>query len=89
MAWQESQPFDGAPRLIYGYTSDFKSITRDPRGHVKWEGSDGSISACREANTLYLFSGKHVHQLRIPVKPRNCTPKRPPQAARWVHPEYR
>ena len=71
VAWQESQPFDGDPRLIYGYTSDFKSITRDKRGHVKWEGSDGAISAWREANTLYLFSGKHVHQLALPVKPRN------------------
>ena len=71
VAWQESHPFDGDPRLIYGYTSDFKSITRDRRGHVKWEGSDGAISAWREANTLYLFSGKHVHQLALPVKPRN------------------
>ena len=71
VAWQESHPFDGDPRLIYGYTSDFKSITRDKRGHVKWEGSDGAISAWREANTLYLFSGKHVHQLALPVKPRN------------------
>ena len=70
VAWQESQPFDGDPRLIYGYTSDFKSITRDPRGHVRWKGSDGSISAWREADRLFLFSGKHVHEIRLPIKPR-------------------
>ena len=71
VAWQESQPFDGDPRLIYGYTSDFKSITRDPRGHVRWEGSDGAISAWRDGNRLFLFSGKHVHELKLPVKTRS------------------
>ena len=70
VAWQESQPFDGDPRLIYGYTSDFQSIARDPRGHVRWKGSDGAISAWREGDRLFLFSGRHVHEVRLPVKPR-------------------
>lgn len=67
IAWQESHPFDGDPRLIYGYTSDFTNINRDPRGHVHWKGSDGSISAWREGDRLFLFSGKFVHEMKLPV----------------------
>lgn len=67
VAWQESHPFDGDPRLIYGYTSDFLAIRRDPRGHVHWKGSDGSLSAWRDKDRLYLFSGKFVHELKLPV----------------------
>jgi len=67
VAWQESQPFDGDPRLIYGYTNDFQHIRRDSRGHVHWPGSDGSLSAWRIGSRLYLFSGKFVHQLKLPV----------------------
>ncbi len=68
VAWQESHPFDGDPRLIFGYTSDFVTIKRDPRGHVRWKGSDGSVSAWREGDLLYLFSGKSVHEIRLPIK---------------------
>ncbi len=68
VAWQESHPFDGDPRLIYGYTHDFKTITRDPRGHVKWKGSDGAISAWREGDRLFLFAGKQVHEVQLPIK---------------------
>lgn len=67
VAWQESVHFDGDTRLIYGYTTDFKAIKRDPRGHVKWRGSDGAIAARREGDRLYLFAGKFVHELKLPV----------------------
>ena len=67
VAWQESRHFDGDVRLIFGYTTDFKTVTRDARGHVKWGGSDGAISAWREDERLYLFSGKFVHEVRLPV----------------------
>ncbi len=43
VAWKESHHFDGDARLIYGYTTDFKTVNRDPRGHVRWKGADGSL----------------------------------------------
>lgn len=67
VAWQESVPFDGDTRLIYGYTTDFKTVRRDVRGHVKWKGSDGAIAAWREGGWWYLFAGKFVHRLKLPV----------------------
>ena len=67
MAWQESHHFDGDPRLVYGYTCDFRSIRRDPRGPVHWKGSDGSLSAWRVKDRLYLFSGKFVHEMKLPL----------------------
>ncbi len=67
LAWEESHHFDGDARLIFGTTTDFKKVTRDPRGHVKWEGSDGPISAWREGDRLYLFSGKFVHEMKLAV----------------------
>ena len=70
VAWEESHYFDGDARLTFGYTTDFKTITRDPRGPVNWEGSDGPISAWREGDRLYLFSGKFVHEVVLPVRPR-------------------
>lgn len=67
VAWHESVHFDGDARLIYGYTTNFKSIKRDARGHVKWKGADGAISVRREENRLYLFAGKFVHELKLPL----------------------
>jgi len=67
VAWQESVHFDGDARLIYGYTTDFKTVRRDPRGHVQWAGADGAISAWREGHRLYLFAGKYVHEVNLPV----------------------
>ena len=69
VAWQESHYFDGDARLIYGYTTDFKTVTRDPRGHVLFPGSDGPIGAWREADRLYLFSGKFVHEMVLTLLP--------------------
>jgi len=34
---------------------------------VKWEGTDGAISAWREGDRLYLFAGKFVHEVKLPV----------------------
>jgi len=69
VAWQESHYFDGDSRLIYGYTTDFKTVTRDPRGHVLFAGSDGAVIAWREGDRLYLFSGKVVHEMVLPLLP--------------------
>jgi hypothetical protein len=69
VAWEESHYFDGDARLIYGYTTDFKTVTRDPRGHVQFAGSDGPVSAWREGDRLYLFSGKFVHEMVLPLLP--------------------
>lgn len=67
VAWQEAHHNDGDSQLIYGYTTDFKSIKRDPRGHVHWKGFDGGVSAWRKGDRLYLFSGKFVHEMNLPV----------------------
>jgi hypothetical protein len=69
VAWLESHYFDGDVRLIYGYTTDFKTVTRDPRGHVQFAGDDGPVGAWRENDRLYLFSGKFVHEMVLPLLP--------------------
>ncbi|MAE65432.1 MAG: hypothetical protein CMJ18_14270, partial [Phycisphaeraceae bacterium] len=69
LAWQESHFFDGGNQVIFGRTTDFKSVTRDPRGYATWPAHDGAISAFREGDRLYLFSGKFVHEMVIPVVP--------------------
>ena len=74
VAWQESVHFDGDARLIYGYTTDFETVQRDPRGHVNWRGAHGGISAWREGDRLYLFAGKLVHELKLPVAERREPP---------------
>ena len=68
LAWHESVHFDGDARLIYGYTRGFKTVRRDKRGYVKWKGTDGPISAWREGDRLYLFAGKFVHEMELPVR---------------------
>ena len=65
VAWNES-PGGDVPHLIYGYTTDFVNITRDPRGHAGWANA-GEFSAWREGDRLYLFSGKFVHEMVLPV----------------------
>ena len=67
VCWAESKPFDNQPRAIYGRTKDFKTIKRDPRGHARWPVADGIVSPWREGNKLYLFSGKHLHVMILPV----------------------
>ena len=67
LCWSESPASADVPEIQYGYTSDFKKIRRDPRGYAKWRASDGPVTAWREGNRLYLFAGKHVHTMELPV----------------------
>ena len=67
LVWSESSTEGVMPKIMYGYTSDFKEIRRDPRGYAKWKiAPDGPISPWREGNKLYLFSGKHLQVMVLP-----------------------
>lgn len=68
--WSESDYYDTNPKVIYGKTSDFKIVKRDPRGYAEWPSGDGLVTPWREENTLYLFSGKYVHSMELPIKRR-------------------
>jgi len=67
VAWSESLYFDRDPRLIYGYTSDFKTVRRDRRGYVHWPGADGPVCVRRQGDRLYLLMGKLLHEMKLPV----------------------
>ena len=67
LCWSESTPYDGAPKVIYGRTRDFRTVLRDPRGYASWPMADGLISPWREGSQLYLFAGKHLHVMNLPV----------------------
>ena len=67
LMWTESPAAGDVPQPRYGYTSDFIKVVRDPRGHAKWPAGDGLISAWREGNRLYLFAGKDLHFMKLPV----------------------
>ena len=69
LAWRDSHHYDSGNQLIYGTTTDFVNITRDPRGYANWgPGGDGIVSAWREGNKLYLFSGKYLHVMNLTVR---------------------
>ena len=71
LVWGESPAEADAPKITYGFTTDFIHVQRDPRGHADWGPvSDGLISPWREGDKLYLFSGKHVHVMILPVSSR-------------------
>ena len=63
VAWSEHSE----PHVIYSTTTDFKIFQRDSRGYAKWKGPDGLVSPWREGNRLYLFAGKHLHEIALPV----------------------
>ena len=63
----ESPAAGDVPQPCYGYTTDFIKVVRDPRGHAKWPAGDGLISAWREGPRLYLFAGKDLHIMKLPV----------------------
>ena len=65
VAWSEHSE----PHVIYSTTTDFKTFQRDPRGYARWKGPDGLVSPWREGNRLYLFAGKHLHEIALPVVP--------------------
>ena len=67
LVWTESPAAGDVPQPRYGYTTDFIKVVRDPRGHAKWPAGDGLISAWREGNRLYLFAGKELHVMKLPV----------------------
>jgi len=66
VAWGEG----GNPQIIYGTTTDFKTFVRDARGYASWGvGEDGTVSAFREGNSLFLFTGTDVLEMILPVSP--------------------
>jgi hypothetical protein len=67
LVWTESPAAGDVPQPRYGYTTDFIKVVRDPRGPAKWPAGDGLISAWREGNRLYLFAGKELHVMKLPV----------------------
>lgn len=69
LCWSESAPYDGGSRIIYGRTRDFRMVARDARGYARWPIGDGLISPWREGGNLYLFAGKYVHVMTLPVSP--------------------
>ena len=72
VVWGESPPEADVPQVRYGYTTDFVEIRRDPRGYARWKPmGDGPMSAWREADKLYLFSGKHLLVMTLPVPVRS------------------
>lgn len=67
LCWSESHLYDGGAGIIYGRTKDFRTVTRDGRGYARWPMADGLISPWREGNRLYLFAGKYLHVMELPV----------------------
>jgi len=62
VAWAEH----GNPQIVYSKTTDFKTFTRDLRGYATWGvGDDGIVSAWREGNNLYLFSGVNLNTIDL------------------------
>ena len=67
VAWSEADYFDSNVEMIYATTTDFLTFERDPRGYANWFAGDGIVNAWREGNRLYLFTGKLVHEMVLPV----------------------
>ena len=67
-AWSEHP----APHVIYSKTTDFRTFERDARGYANWRGADGLASPWREGDKLYLFVGKYVHVMALPVSSRRA-----------------
>jgi len=64
LVWNESG------KVRYGKTRDFVRIERDPRGYANWPSYGGSIAAWRLGNRLYIFTGRFVHEMVLPVSSR-------------------
>ena len=58
-----------AGKIQYGKTTDFVNIQRDPRGHANWPSYGGADNVWREGNSLYIFTGRFVHEMTLSVKP--------------------
>ena len=62
VAWAEHSN----PHIIYSTTTDFETFERDSRGYADWGTGDGGITNVhREGDTLFLFSGKYVHEMDL------------------------
>ncbi len=68
VVWGESPTAGDVPAAVYGYTTDFVNIRRDPRGFASWKPGDGLVSPWREGDKLYLFAGKYVHRMALPIQ---------------------
>jgi len=82
LCWSESQPYDGGPKVIYGRTRDFRTVARDSRGYAHWQMGDGLVSPWREGDRLYLFAGRFVHVMDLPVRERQGDPQPRPEGGR-------
>ena len=67
VVWSESRIGADVPKMRYGYTTDFVTITPDKRGYAKWPAGDGLISPWRVKDKLYLFAGKYLHVMQLPT----------------------
>lgn len=67
VCWSESMPYDGGPLAMYGRTRDFRTFEPDARGFAHWPIGDGLVSPWRKGDRLFLFAGKFVHELVLPV----------------------
>jgi hypothetical protein len=79
LCWSESQPYDGGPKVVYGRTRDFRTVVRDPRGYARWQMGDGLVSPWREGDRLYLFAGRFVHVMNLPVRECRSDPQPRPE----------
>jgi hypothetical protein len=62
LVWNE------AGQIRYGKTTDFVNIERDPRGYANWPSYGGADTACREGDRLYIFTGKFIHEMVLPLQ---------------------
>ena len=77
LVWGESPAEADAPKVIYGYTTDFITVQRDARGYASWKmAADGPITPWREGDKLFLFSGKHVSVMILPASLKACSERR-------------
>ena len=68
LCWSESQPYDADQKIIYGRTRDFRTVGARPpwrpaSADGRWAGQPRA-----EGERLYLFAGRFVHVLDLPVR---------------------
>ncbi len=70
ISWGDARKTIEEKQILYGTTKDFKTIVPDARGPARWISLDRGdvLSPWREGNRLYLFGGKYVHVIELPVK---------------------
>lgn len=53
----------------------FRTVALDLRGYERWQMGDGLVSPWREGDRLYLFAGRFVHVMDLPVRERRDDPQ--------------